>query len=266
VGRMPATGGGAETPKEMALQYEALMSQKDIKPKAAKSAQAELRALAKSYQLKKAAAENAARGLMSNTLGAPTLEKPTLEQGTLTARRFQKGGEAKKGSAEEVKEPSLFGVSDYATRASARMFPDQLGQDDQRDAARHMLAAATVARKYGPRAADMLGKAHEYTSNPRTFFSLFGLEKPRDDFPYDMHNNQVGMELGARATSQADLERLVQQMARQASFKQTPGKPWIMSPEQMEARKQEFLRQQREMEAQNTVDGYKHGGAVKHAA
>jgi len=266
VGRMPATGGGAETPKEMALQFEALMSQKDIKPKAAKSAQAELRALARSYQLKKAAAENAARGLMSNTLGAPTLEKPTLEQPTLTTRRFQKGGEAKKGSAEEVKEPTLFGVSDYATRASARMFPDQLGQDDQRDAARHMLAAATVARKYGPRAADLLGKAHEYTSNPRTFFSLFGIDKPREDFPYDMHNNQVGMELGARATSQADLERLVAQMARQASFKQTPGKPWIMSPEQMEARKQEFLRQQREMDAQNTIDGYKHGGAVKHAA
>jgi len=266
VGRMPATGGGAETPKEMALQFEALMSQKDIKPKAAKSAQAELRALAKSYQLKKAAAENAARGLMSNTLGAPTLEKPTLEQGTLTTRRFAEGGEAKKGNAAEVKEPSLFGVSNYATEASARMFPDQLGQDDQRDAARHMLAAATVARKYGPRAADMLGKAHEYTSNPRTFFSLFGIDKPREDFPYDMHNNRVGMELGARATSQADLERLVQQMARQASFKQTPGRPWIMSPEQMEARKQEFLRQQREMEAQNTVDGYKHGGTVKHAA
>jgi hypothetical protein len=100
VGRMPATGGGAETPKEMALQFEALMSQKDIKPKAAKSAQAELRALARSYQLKKAAAENAARGLMSNTLGAPTLEKPTLEQPTLTTRRFAEGGEAKK--AKEV--------------------------------------------------------------------------------------------------------------------------------------------------------------------
>lgn len=100
IGRMPATGGGAETPKEMALQFEALMSQKDIKPKAAKSAQAELRALARSYQLKKAAAENAARGLMSNTLGAPTLEKPTLEQPTLTTRRFAEGGEAKK--AKEV--------------------------------------------------------------------------------------------------------------------------------------------------------------------
>ncbi len=101
IGRMPATGGGAETPKEMALQFEALMSQKDIKPKAAKSAQAELRALARSYQLKKAAAENAARGLMSNTLGAPTLEKPTLEQPTLTTRRFAEGGEAKKGQEVE---------------------------------------------------------------------------------------------------------------------------------------------------------------------
>jgi hypothetical protein len=222
--------------------------------------------LAKSYQLKKQAAENAAKGLMSNTLGAPTLERPTLEQETLTKRRFAKGGEAKKADAEEVEEPSLFGVSDYATKASARMFPNQMGQDDQRDAARHMLAAATVARKYGPKAAELLGKAHEYTSNPRTFFSLFGLEKPRDDFPYDMHNNRVGMELGARATSQADLERLVAQMARQASFEQTPGKPWIMSPERMEERKQEFLRKQREMQAQDTLEGYKRGGAVKRAA
>jgi len=106
VGRMPATGGGAETPKEMALQYEALMSQKDIKPKAARSAQAELRALAKSYRLKKAAAENAARGLMSNTLGAPTLEKPTLEQPTLTTRRFAEGGEAKKAKELEGSEGS----------------------------------------------------------------------------------------------------------------------------------------------------------------
>lgn len=261
--RLPATGGGAETPKEMGMASESLTERQEFKPKKAKSAQAELRALAKQYSLKQRAAENQARGLMQNTLGAPTLEQPTLTQEGLQAKRFQKGGEAKKADAGEVKEPSLFGVSDYATKASARMFPDQLGQDDQRDAARHMLAAATVARKYGPKAAELLGKAHEYTSNPHTFFSALGIGKARDDLPYDLHNNQVGVELAARTKSQAELEKLVETMARQAQFKQTAGKPWIMSREQMQERERRFQDQQKRL---NEPPEYKHGGAVKRHA
>ena len=261
--RLPATGGGAETPKEMGMQADALTTPTEFKPKKAKSAQAELRALAKQYSLKQRAAENQARGLMQNTLGAPTLEQPTLTQEGLRAKRFQQGGEAKKADAGEVKEPSLFGVSDYATKASARMFPDQLGQDDQRDAARHMLAAATVARKYGPKAAELLGKAHEYTSNPHTFFSALGIGKARDDLPYDLHNNQVGVELAARTKSQAELEKLVEAMARQAQFKQTAGKPWIMSREQMQERERRFQDQQKRL---NEPPEYKHGGAVKRHA
>lgn len=261
--RLPATGGGAETPKEMGMQADALTTPTEFKPKKAKSAQAELRALAKQYALKQRAAENQAKGLMQNTLGAPTLEQPTLTREGLSAKRFQKGGEAKKADAGEVKEPSLFGVSDYATKASARMFPDQLGQDDQRDAARHMLAAATVARKYGPKAAELLGKAHEYTSNPHTFFSAFGIGQARDDLPYDLHNNQVGVELAARTKSQAELEKLVEAMARQAQFKQTAGKPWIMSREQMQERERRFQEQQKRL---NQAPEYKHGGAVKRHA
>ena len=87
-------GGGSDRPKGMAVEYESLTTAKAPKPKGAKSAQAQLKALAKAYQLKKQAADNAARGLMSNTLGAPTLEKPTLTQDTLTASRFAKGGQA----------------------------------------------------------------------------------------------------------------------------------------------------------------------------
>ena len=100
VRKMPV-GGGADRPKGMAVEYESLTTAKAAKPKGAKSAQAELRALAKSYRLKKQAAENAAKGLMSNTLGTPTLERPTLEQETLTKRRFAEGGEAKKGQKVE---------------------------------------------------------------------------------------------------------------------------------------------------------------------
>jgi hypothetical protein len=261
--RLPGSRGGAESPKEMGMQADALTAPAEYKPKKAKSAQAELRALAKQYALKQRAAENQAKGLMQNTLGAPTLEQPTLTQEGLRAKRFQKGGEAKKADAEEVKEPSLFGVSSYATKASARMFPDQLGQDDQRDAARHMLAAATITRKYGPKAAELLGKAHEYTSNPHTFFSAFGVGKARDDLPYDLHNNQVGVELAARTKSQAELEKLVEAMARQAQFKQTAGKPWIMSREQMQERERRFQEQQKRL---NEPPEYKHGGAVKRHA
>ena len=98
--RLPATGGGAQTPKEMGMEAGSLTERQEFKPKKAKSAQAELRALAKQYALKQRAAENQARGLMQNTLGAPTLEQPTLTKEGLSAKRFQKGGEAKK--AEEV--------------------------------------------------------------------------------------------------------------------------------------------------------------------
>jgi len=227
-----SAGGGASADKSMRMSTEL----GDAKA-APESARAQMEELARVYQLRMAAARNKARGLSADTFGAPTLEGSTLTKGSLTKKRFAKGGEAKKSEA-EVAEPSLFGVSDYATKASARMFPDQMGQDDQRDAARHMLAAGSIARKYGPKAAELLGKAHEYTSNPQTFFSMFGIGQPRDDLPYDVHNNRIGAELAARATSQADLERLVQAMALQAQTKQTKDKPYIMSREQMQARKE----------------------------
>ena len=243
--RPSRVAGGAESSKEMNLKLSPLAETKKMvldttsspgEPKNTDSARAQMEAFVEKYKRKIEIAKNKARGLRANTLGAPTLEAPTLTRNTLAKKTFAEGGEAKKLDA-EVAEPSLFGVSDYATKASARMFPDQLGQDDQRDAARHMLAAGIVARKFGPKAAELLGKAHEYTSNPQTFFSAIGIGKPRDDLPYDMHNNRIGAELAARATSQAELEALVKAMALQAQTKQTEGKPYIMSREQLEARK-----------------------------
>jgi hypothetical protein len=167
---------------------------------------------------------------------------------------FQKGGEASK------KPPSLFGVSDYATSAAAKMFPEQRGQDDQRDAARHMLAAAILARQYGPRTADLLGRAHEYTSSPHTFFSMFGIGEPRDDFAYDLHNNRMGIELASRAKSQEELEQLVAQMARQASTEKDPTKPWIMSREQMEARRIAMEKKMKDL--QTRPESFAQGGPV----
>jgi hypothetical protein len=239
-----SAGGGATADKAMQMAYEDIAkgdlgAMKDRPPamKNTESARAQMEELARVYQMKIRSAQNAARGLSADTFGAPTLESPTLTKGSLTKKRFKDGGEAKKADAESAQEPGIFGVTDYATKASARMFPEQMGQDDQRDAARHMLAAAVLAKKTGPGTAIFLGKAHERMSNPESFFSMLGIGKPRDDYEMDMHNNKLGADLGSRTTSQAELEKLVRAMAMQAQNKQVEGKPWTMSKEQMKNRK-----------------------------
>lgn len=235
VKRVRATPSSSKGVKGMTLEYESLTkgdlgAMQDFKPKFKEtdSARAQLEDLARQYQLKLAAVKNRSRGLAADTFGAPTLEGPTLTKSRLTRRRFAEGGEVKE-------EPSIFGVTDYAARVAKQMFPEQMGQDDQRDAARHMLAAGIVARKYGPQAAILLGKAHERMSNPKSFFNMLGVGQARYDYDVDMHNNRVGAELAARTKSQAELERLVRAMAEQATTKQTPGRPMVLSREQLEA-------------------------------
>jgi hypothetical protein len=242
--RVAAGGGGASADKAMKQEYEPLGkgdlgAMKDYSPKkkSTNSARAQLESMVRDYQIKARTAQDRAKGFSANTFGAPTLEGPTLTRGPLLAKRFEKGGEAKKDDAKGAKEPSIFGVTDYATKASARMYPDQMGQDDERDAARHMLAAAMMSRKTSPGVAEFLGKAHERLSNPESFFSMLGIGKPRDDYEMDLHNNKLGVDLGSRATSQEELEKLVATMSRQAQNKKTEGKPWTMSREQMQARK-----------------------------
>ena len=64
--------------------------------------------LARVYQLKIRAAQNAAKGLSADTFGAPTLEGPTLTKGKLTKKRFKDGGEAKKSDAKKTKSGGFF--------------------------------------------------------------------------------------------------------------------------------------------------------------
>jgi len=258
-----SAGGGATADKAMQLAYEDLAkgdlgTMKDRAPavKNTESARSQMEELARVYQLKIRAAQNAAKGLSADIFGAPTLEGPTLTKGKLTKKRFKKGGEAKKSDAESAKEPGIFSVDSYATETSARMFPDQEGQDDERDAARHMLAAAVMSKKMGPGMAAFLGKAYERTSNPESFFSMLGIGKPREDYEMDVHNNKVGAELAARSTSQADLEKLVQAIAMKSQNKQVEGKSWTMSDEQKKNRKPQITTQPPEYRSEGSpVEG-----------
>jgi len=137
---------------------------------------------------------------------------------------YQAGGTVKKP---DVPTPYLFSVPTYSETVAYEMYPGQKGQDDQRDAARHMLAAGTLSRKYGPKTAEFLGKAHEFTTSPlQAVKSMFGGQMPAD-YGMDTHNNRFGAELGQRAKSQAELEDLVQAEAERASRTQTQGQAFI---------------------------------------
>ena len=139
-------------------------------------------------------------------------------------RGYQKGGTVKKP---DVPTPWLFSVPTYSETVAFEMYPGQKGQDDQRDAARHMLAAGTLSRKYGAGPAEFIGKAHEYVTSPlQAVKSLFGKKMPAD-YDMDIHNNRVGAQLGQRAKTQAELEDLVQEEAERASRTQTPDKAFI---------------------------------------
>lgn len=131
--------------------------------------------------------------------------------------------------AAEVPTPSIFGVKPYAAKVAAEMYPGQLGTDDQRDAARHMLAAGTLARKYSPAVAEALGKLYEFSSAPLDSIMRLVRQTPDPaDYVMDVHNNALGAQLGVQARSQRELEDLVQSAAERAARTRTPGQAYIL--------------------------------------
>ncbi len=91
-----------------------------------------------------------------------------------------------------------------------------------------MLAAGTMARKYGPTVADLAGRAHEYSTSPlRALMMLLGQGEMPPDYRQDMHNNAIGIEMARRAQSQRELEDMVQAAAERATREQQAGVPWV---------------------------------------
>jgi hypothetical protein len=125
--------------------------------------------------------------------------------------------------------PSVFSVPTYAETVAYEMYPGQRGQNDRRDAARHMLASGTLARKYSPGVAELLGKAHEWGTSPlQALMMLIGQRQPDAAYLMDTRNNALGAQLGARARTQAELESLVQAEAERAQRDAPAGRAVIM--------------------------------------
>ena len=124
--------------------------------------------------------------------------------------------------------PLLFSVPTYAETVAHEFYPGQLAQDTQQDALRHMLAAGTLARKYGPEWAERLGRWHEYKTSPLAALkTALGVGQMPSDYAQDLHNNALGVALAQRAKTQEELETLAAQLTERASKQQTAGVPWV---------------------------------------
>jgi len=137
--------------------------------------------LARVYQLKIRAAQNAAKGLSADTFGAPTLEQPTLTKGKLTKNRFKDGGEAKKpdaffraeGSPEEGEE-SLDKYYAPKARTSTGMNRKKGPISQQLDSGE---AYVNMAKGVTELPYDLLGSARDVSNMIMTPFG-YGVEKP----------------------------------------------------------------------------------------
>lgn len=130
---------------------------------------------------------------------------------------FGKEGYAEGGSVtragEGLPDPSLMNLTLYAETVSREMFPNER-DNPKRDAARHMIASALAAQKTNPTIAGLLGKAHELREAPfRTAGHWMGLSEPRADYPTDVHNNEIGIQLGRDTRS---LQELLDSVEREA--------------------------------------------------
>lgn len=132
----------------------------------------------------------------------------------------------------EYKDAGLGGalqLNTYSQARSKEMFPKQYGIDDQRDAARHMIAAGTLARKFNPSVARFVGKGYEFLSSPATSIGYgLGLNEMPPDYAMDIYNNELGIELARKAKTQEEFERLVNMSATGALPEKSPGRAMII--------------------------------------
>lgn len=139
-------------------------------------------------------------------------------------RMYAEGGEVKHPAARNLPAPALTNFTLYADTVSRNMYPRDRDLV-KRDAARHMLASALATQKMSPGIAEFLGKAHEWKEAPlRTTGHWLGLSNPRADYPVDVHNNALGVELGQRTASVDELLAAIERAVKTGTLDIQPGR------------------------------------------
>ena len=136
---------------------------------------------------------------------------------------YAEGGSVTR-AGEGLPDPTLMNLTLYADTVSREMFPNER-DNPKRDAARHMLASALAAQKTNPTIAGLLGKAHELKEAPfRTAGHWMGLSEPRADYPTDVHNNDIGIQLGRDNRSLQELLDSVEREAKRGTSETQKGR------------------------------------------
>jgi NTP pyrophosphatase (non-canonical NTP hydrolase) len=135
---------------------------------------------------------------------------------------YAEGGRVRAG--EGLPDPTFSNLRVYADTVSQEMFPSERDQT-KRDAARHMIASAIAAQKTNPTIAGLLGKAYEFKEAPfRTAGHWMGLSEPRSDYPTDVHNNELGIQLNKDARSLQELLDSVEREVKRGTSETQKGR------------------------------------------
>lgn len=181
---------------------------------------------------------------------------------------YAEGGSVKR-AGEGLPDPTFSNLRVYADTVSQEMFPSERDRI-KRDAARHMLASAIAAQKTNPTIAGLLGKAYEFKEAPfRTAGHWMGLSEPRSDYPTDVHNNELGIQLNKDARSLQELLDSVEREVKRGTPETQKGRA-SLKPDVVKFTRYaeggsvsyDQTRVDEIMNSINTPSGYAEGGSV----
>jgi hypothetical protein len=190
-----------------------------------------------------------------------------IEPSAGETKGYAEGGRVRAG--EGLPDPTLGNLRLYSETVAHEMFPSPR-DNAKRDAARHMLASAIAAQKTNPTVADLLGKAYEFKEAPfRTAGHWMGLGEPRSDYKTDVHNNELGIQLGRDTRSLQELLDSVEREAKRGTPETQKGRASLKPDVVKFTRYAEGgsvsydpTRIEEIMNSINTPRGYAEGGSV----
>lgn len=91
-----------------------------------------------------------------------------------------------------------------AEEMAQKAYPSQSQATRERDAYRHMIWQAMLAREFGPEVAETVGNIHENKYLP----IVGGMGQPESQREMDLYNNQLGR--GINWQSEEELDKLIQ--------------------------------------------------------
>lgn len=114
-------------------------------------------------------------------------------------------------------------IKGLATTVADQELGKEMVSGGQTDALRHLLGAATLAKRQGPSVAGTVLNWHE---NPNVFQFLGGGYGQREnDRQMDLHNNALGMEIGQKAKNYDEALNMAKQYIKEKKVRLAPKEP-----------------------------------------